>query len=378
MGKLIISLISDQTIPNIIFLKDHNDYDKLLFISTAKMKKSNKVEAIANTLDIVESKYNVIEVDENSLSDIPDKLNNYFAQNKFDSITLNMTGGTKIMSLAAYNYIKINHPEAKIVYIPIPKNEFIDLQENKTIQITQRLNVKEYLSSYFLKIKTKQDKLDEIQNKAIDRQDLTLNIFNNYNTFKVSLINICDGLRDHRTDKKYDITDQSLLNSVQNVYSIQNNTLFMDEIKYLTGGWLEEYVFILLTKLKEEITEPLDVILSCNISRFDQDQPENDIDLIFTFRNAIYHIECKSLDFNSAELINSTIYKSSALQKDFGLRVKTILVSTDEKIYAQKYQDRSRLLNVNLLGPNELNKDTFKNKIKELLNIKECVNVQTS
>ncbi len=52
MNKIIVSLVSDQTIPNIIFIKSNHDVAKLVFISTEKMESNKKTEWIQKSVKI--------------------------------------------------------------------------------------------------------------------------------------------------------------------------------------------------------------------------------------------------------------------------------------------------------------------------------------
>lgn len=116
---LIVFLVSNQTVPNAQFAKwyrgEHPDLDAdLLFVSTAEMEKRRKSALIRDVLDMSDfpyDSYGTVEVDENSMVDMKNRLKEICSQdgNGFDvsnyaRIVLNMTGGTKIMSLAAFQF----------------------------------------------------------------------------------------------------------------------------------------------------------------------------------------------------------------------------------------------------------------------------------
>ena len=58
---------------------------------------------------------------------------------------------------------------------------------------------------------------------------------------------------------------------------------------------------------------------------------KNEFDVIFTKDNALYYVECKSLKQNEDKKVE-VLYKIGALQREFGLRVKSFLVSTSPHI----------------------------------------------
>ncbi len=53
--------------------------------------------------------------------------------------------------------------------------------------------------------------------------------------------------------------------------------------------------------------------------------------MMFTSNNALYTVECKSLDQN-VDNKTDALYKIAALQKDFGLGVESFFVSTSPHI----------------------------------------------
>ena len=44
--KVLISIVSDQTIPNVLFIKDFKEMDEYVFLSTEKMEQQKKTEKI--------------------------------------------------------------------------------------------------------------------------------------------------------------------------------------------------------------------------------------------------------------------------------------------------------------------------------------------
>lgn len=96
----------------------------------------------------------------------------------------------------------------------------------------------------------------------------------------------------------------------------------------LTGGWLEEYIFCKLYQLKGKgIT---DVCL--NLFLKSPKGATNEFDIMFTYENALYFVECKSLNQEHDPKLDS-LYKIGALQTDFGLRIKSFLATQSEKIF---------------------------------------------
>ena len=367
---LVVSLVSEQTIPNILAIL-HFKPDWLLFVSTEEMQKKKKVEAILNTLrqrDFSWEKDEVLIVDQDSISDCMDKLKHWIEKkvnfHTYETI-VNITGGTKMMSIAAYEVFKAC--PCQIIYIPIPKNEFFIAHSPKghmpSRKIDVRLNVVEYLTAYGINIseKTKQ-KVMALGKKARERFEKTDFIYKHYLELKPFLKTICSELR--RLEKssvnkikkgkkiEFSFSFQSSLNDYLKKllsdwdfeYNIENQKLKIhrlfdsDLYHYFIGGWLEEYVYNILYDLKPQgITD-----VQLNLQLISSQGTQNEFDVMFTYENALYFVECKSLD-QEHDKEQDILYKVGALQTDFGLRVKSFLATQATNIFEQNGEIKDHL-----------------------------------
>lgn len=279
---------------------------------------------------------------------------------------VNLTGGTKIMSIAAYEYFK--DYGSKMIYIPIPKNEFIVPFPIKSTtpptQLYLRLKVIEYLTAYGLDI-TNEHKIDGYKNETIKRKHISKWIVLNYHKIKNLLGWFTKTLRDYRNKKWYVLKklynsptqeDLELLGKLN--FSLSNGyvckKLSKSEIGFLTGGWLEEYCFNEIFKLSGKYIDDVAI----NISPLNKEGTTNEYDVMFTKDNALYFVECKSLD-QSAEKGTSDLYKIGALQKEFGLRIKSFFVSTSRDILKEGQikkglKERGEQFNTEIIHPDEI------------------------
>jgi len=364
MNKILVSLLSEQTMPNVLFIKEIGEFDKYIFISTEQMKKKKKLDMIIKSTGIDQSKIiPEIIVDENNSDDIADKLKDMFEGG--EEIVVNLTGGTKMMSIGAYNFFK--ERGAKIYYIPIGNN-YIQIHpylKNRSFSIKYRANVEEYLSAYGIEIKTKSEK----RNNLVFEQDKTLKIFNKFINNKIDS-NILELLRKKRKDKKV-ILDENLKQFLNNLDFSELTELQQKQTEYFTGGWFEEYVYFLVKKHKNI----KDTYINLNI-QIEKNKTPNELDVVFMHENSLYVIECKTaLQDDDRSLLNETLYKLSALSKNFGLKVKGFLFTLDNKLrdkdgnIEEKYQKRAALLDLIIVDRQILiNKESlneiFWNKIK--------------
>lgn len=140
--RIIVSIVSEQTLPNYLFIKQFQDkVDKFIFISTDEMEKRNKTKNIIETAGIKESRIDKILVDENALYKAVaqlDKLNLF----NDDSYYVNITGGTKLMAIAVWNYFK-RFSHARFFYVPIGKNTYKEVfKDRDAVEKTLNMNLR--------------------------------------------------------------------------------------------------------------------------------------------------------------------------------------------------------------------------------------------
>lgn len=250
------------------------------------------------------------------------------------NFTVNLTCGTKIMSIATYEFFK--DFGSKMIYIPFPKNEFFEVypfkKHSQLNPISLRLGVIEYLTAYSLKL------TNETKKEAEERKELTGWIVENYKNIETTLAELYKKLGTFRNLESFtlniEISDlnqlrKDFLNKIG--FNINGNTisknLSRSEIRYLTGGWLEEYVYNCVNSLKGKGID--DVVINIEIENPQSNR--NEFDIMFTKDNALYFVECKSLSPEN-ELTQISLYKIGTLQKEFGLRVQSFYLTTSPHI----------------------------------------------
>ncbi|MHB1645872.1 MAG: DUF1887 family protein [Candidatus Acididesulfobacter diazotrophicus] len=227
MKKLLITIVSEQTIQNVLCI-DYFKPDALLMVSTDRM--GEKIDFIASGLkriskdfDFSEERGNlyIINVNPESPADVEEKIENWFKDyknqhgNQFDEIIANVTGGTKMMSLGLFNAVKskANRSAIKtnIVYIPIYSNKIVDLSENCTgskncepsSDVIRRLNIIQYLESNGIRLISQNDYIfnDGFNNSyepvklAFHTADISRFIMQNYNSLKNFLASLFHELK---------------------------------------------------------------------------------------------------------------------------------------------------------------------------------------
>ena len=107
---ILVNLVSEQTIPNVQFIKWYFNQNhlpmKILLLSTREMEQKEKSKCIKSALSLPETfvEWETILTDENDISKTQNILKDCLANQKYKNVIVNITGGTKLMSLAVFDF----------------------------------------------------------------------------------------------------------------------------------------------------------------------------------------------------------------------------------------------------------------------------------
>jgi hypothetical protein len=370
-NKVLISLVSDQTIPNVELIKEfQNDINEHVLISSKQTKEQMKW--IINSTGIKNHKH--IEVDAFDINDIEQKLRNYEFED-CDYI-LNITGGTKLMIIAFLDFFK--NLGASIYYLTGQNLQYIKIFPaigKRDLHLRYRLSLEEYLLAYGFEFNYSQPYKDFYQSKKV--LDYYLN-----NCSKEDFKESINEIRQRR-GKTLDFANSlNILGFLSEInYTIPSNKkLNKYDTKYLSGDWFEEYVFY---KIKDELNlNEVEIATGVNLQK--KGSP-NEIDVLFVYKNKLYIIECKTSIFDirilpngkskEINLLSEVIYKSDALRGKFGLFANTSIVTIDEiknddGTPIDKFKvhfERADLSRITIISRKDIIQKSF---FKELLNIR--------
>jgi hypothetical protein len=361
--KIIVSLVGDQTIPNVLFIKEKGPADFFYFISTPKMEGKDVSQNIIRTLGIPADKYKIITVQEDSIMDMESKLNESVELQDDDDVWVNVTGGTKIMSLGVHNFFS-RLGSAKICYLPIEKNNVIHIfpmRRNRTEELQARVNLKEYLTSYGVEFQGEGlEGTPMTKDFSVSQRIMSTFLDSNKRSEFTSISEfIRQKYRGREINPKRSEELKSAYDKCQNLkeYGMQFDTeqkVSREETKYITGDWFEEYVY---WKVKHILDIPETHIHSG--IQLKKEGSQNEYDVMFTRNNALYVIECKTNisdslrdgEENFGKLLTDTLYKAATLKKDFGLWVNYYLFAiNDFTNLSENHKLRANRLGVKLIG----------------------------
>jgi hypothetical protein len=150
MATHLISLISEHLLPNFLLAKEfEGKYDRHIFVTTQRMGKQSMTAKFCNSLDINKKDAKIVVVSED---DLPDLLTKLKTENfpEDDKYIVNLTGGTKIMSIGIFTHFITYKGNADFYYIPIGINKIETVLTGQDLPLNYRINVEKYLALYGL------------------------------------------------------------------------------------------------------------------------------------------------------------------------------------------------------------------------------------
>lgn len=375
MSNIHVCLVSDQPIPNLIpFRIDELRPEIIIFLVTSDMNvQFERLKKVINIWDgsiKIEKRpiepYNLESAIETCLSTL--------AEIENEKVTLNVTGGTKIMALAAFEVFK----EHSIIYVDTRDRQILQISPDmKRLEFKDVVKIKPYLAAYGQDIR----KDDTNQVRIRGHYPVIEKLVSGVSGFEVPIGKLNKYAAEARKSRtfpcKKTIADedfypafQELLEMLDSFGIVKLSEKTMEfpayaDACFASGDWLSEYVYHTVSLLS-----PKDLKMGVEVE-WDQKGKKpttNEYDVVFTLNNQLFLIECKTKRFEGNDIEDKSsdpIYKLGSLKDSAGgLFGKGMLVS-----YRKLTDDQKKRLNANRLefcdGPTLKNlKDRIRQWIK--------------
>ena len=332
-----ICLVSDQAAANLLPALDPAlKPDQVILLVSAKMLP--RAEALAGVLReagvqvrqvALDDEHNYLNL-QNAMLDIVDQLID-------QRVMLNITGGTKLMALAAQS-VAIE-ADWEIFYVDADTGEAIWLSDpSRRHPLEQHLRLRHYLGGYGFSIAAGMQ-----QPSANPRhQDLirTLVVQVGSMTTALSQLNWLaqqtesrGALRIKMDERQRDSRSlETLLRNFEDagVLAVESGQITFAgeaERRFVKGGWLEEHVFSTLARNAGALHVR---DKACNLEVIDSSNVKNELDAVFLARNRLHIIECKTarMDQPEAPKANDTLFKLAEISRRIGgLASRGMLIS---------------------------------------------------
>lgn len=258
-----------------------------------------------------------------------------------DETWLNITGGTKLMALAAYEAFA--EKGLKIIYCNTDRNQIIHIApQPNTEKLNLDVSIQDYLHSYGYTVVSS-------RTKDVKREYFELFELIEANNLKIKF---AEFLNDYRSQTGSENPLKTYHDKKNRIFTIQktpaaiilfvNNTKFkFNNEKFLKGDWLEYFMLYSLGKQNIKPEVGVKIISDSNV--------ENEIDIIFIKDYQLFLISCKS-GKNSDP--NKDIYELETLRNIAGGTFGKAFLFTIQEL-TERINQRARDLKIDTL--------TFKN-----------------
>lgn len=341
-----LCLVSAQATPNLLpVLDDAWRPRQVVLACSAQMKEAAQALRL-----VIQTKGGGVAVE---LLDLPnaydyaalsDAFLNFLAEHATENIALNVTGGTKLMAVAAQEVFR---SEGKpVFYVNVESDAVLVLGEKAVSQpLRAKLKVHEMLRAHGYSVTSHEQpqtsrELRDLTARLIDRVTSAGRALGSLNALACAArdnnlrAELSPGQQDSRAlgDIVALFADAGLLRQQGSVLVFKN-----EEARFFAnGGWLETHVFDALQSLRSQHESLSDVAMGVRVSfagstSKTHNNDKNEIDVAFLFRNTLHLIECKTANLAQSgqgedSKATEAIYKMESLLKLGGLRTRGMVV----------------------------------------------------
>lgn len=323
-----VCLVSEHLVPNIIFImhKPTRPTHVVLIVTPQMVGKADHLTRIINREGV--SVENVV-VDAYDYENVWLQVAEFVESHAAHSIALNITGGTKLMSLAVFDVFR--EKDLPIFYVDTFNQKIRHLGRHQHDEdLPNILKSSALLQAYEYGV---------IKKGAVDLPkkwgDVAFELRRNNHRWERHVRKLNGIVAEMRKSKVLNVDAErvalmndfmSLLAEHELVTRYADRVEFVNEkaLEFINGGWLEDEVYRIVAGLRPKLSIR---DLSKNVEIRRANVP-NELDVIFTANNQLHIIECKTKSFDHGEDASASVYKLSALRDDLGGSfVKAMLVS---------------------------------------------------
>lgn len=308
-------LVSEQAAPNLLAALDPamKPREAVLLVSQKMAHRAQSLQAVLHESGI--QTQIVALPDEHNMAALQIIMMDVAAQRDGQSLALNVTGGNKLMALAAQSVAQAAGWPS--FYVDVDTDQVIWLDPRPAQPLTPQLRLRHYLRGYGFKLA---DGIDRPQPNAAWQtllQDLIINVgsleeaIGQLNHLSQEAQNNLRVTLNPRQSEHHGL--DALLRKFEQaqVLKRQGQQLsFATEAarSFANGGWIEHHVYQTVC----QVTGDLSIRdKAANLQVLGQSGQPNEIDVAFMARNRLFMIECKTARMNNMgdHKANDTLYK---------------------------------------------------------------------
>lgn len=360
-----VCLVSAQATPNLLPLLDPHWRPLKVVLATSEAMKPQS-EAMAALLRTKGIRVETLPLrDAYDYSALCDDFLGFLAANADESVALNVTGGTKLMAVAAQEVFRADHRAA--FYVNIENDEIVFLGGGHSAPLQAKLKIAESLRAHGY---TTQGA--ETPQISARQRDLAARLVDHVSTAGRALGQLNSLAQQARLALQIKLTDDQLdsralaqmlglFADAGYVTQAHDGLKFPDESSraFVNGGWLELHLLHVLNDLRGAHSGITDVALNLQVVHPDG-RTKNELDVAFMYRNTLHIIECKTANLAQTgtthdDKATEAIYRMESLLKLGGLRTRGMIVDYRGAFAtSQANRKRAQLARIEVLSAGEL------------------------
>lgn len=328
-----VLLVSAQAAPNLLPALALRPREAVLLVS-AKMR--DKAQSLARVLTDAGINSSQIQLhDEHDRASLQDAMLQLASDRDGQSLALNVTGGTKLMALAAQS-IAIT-AGWQVYYVDADTGEMIGLHpDDWRFPLQDGTTLRQYLGAYGFRCEVSSANSFAHQPEVVQRLLLRIDELEE----ALGQLNIlCQqarstpGLKVNMNARQADsralatLLDEMTHGGVLRSDGRQIVFAGQAQCQWANGGWLEQHVYSVVGHHKASL-QLRDV--SANLQVIDVNEVRNELDVAFMARNRLHVIECKTarMDSDDRPKANDSLFKLSEIcRRVGGLTTRGLLAS---------------------------------------------------
>jgi hypothetical protein len=363
-----LCLVSEQTTPNLLPVIDPSWRPRRVVLATTP-----RMQPAAATLrDVLRKKVPGLVIETLSLPDaydylaLSDAFLEFLAENaNAGTVALNVTGGTKLMAVAAQQVFAAGGQP--VFYVNIDSDEVIIIGERAPSQpLKASLKVHEFLNAHGFQV-------EEQQRPVVtrDQRDLAARVIDHVGAHGAAMgtlnwLAASDSarrqLRAELSDRDTDsIALRELIGLFEQAGQVSlrggRQLQFPNEASrsFVNGGWLELHALKAIEDLRGVDQGITDIALNLKLVHPDG-KTKNEIDVAFLYRHTLHLLECKTANLategsSGADKATEALYKLEALRKIGGLRTRAMVLDYRGALSAHgANRDRARSAGIEIVA----------------------------
>lgn len=315
-AQIQLMLVSEQAAPNLLPALDPamKPREAVLLVSQKMVHRAQALQAVLQESGI--KTQTVPLPDEHNMAALESTLMEVATQRDGQSLALNVTGGNKLMALAAQAVAQA--AGWPVFYVDVDTDQIIWLDHTHPAQaLTQQLRLRHYLRGYGF---TLVEGIERPQPNAA-WQTLLQDLLTNVGSLEEAIGQLNHLSQEAQRSLRVTLSPRqrdhhgldALLRKFEHAQVLKRQG---DQISFATeaarsfanGGWIEHHVYQSVCQVTADL-----VIRdkAANLQVLGQSGQPNEIDVAFMARNRLFMIECKTARMNHADDLkaNDTLYK---------------------------------------------------------------------